>query len=531
VTAVDPAIENKESRPLSPRPDEGAATESPCVLSLRGISKRYGPVQANNDISIDVYAGEIHAVLGENGSGKSTLLGIASGTVVPDDGVVEIAGRQLSSASAKEAMRLGIGMAYQTMTEVIGLTVAENLFLAAPAAERPKYGQMEAWAGARLRQSGLGIDPAAPTASLSLAERQMLEVVQALLSNPKVLLLDEPTTALGREEVDRLHDLIRYLAAGGVGIVYVSHRLPEVLTVADRITVLRDGVSQGTFPAAGLSEAGVVTLMIGRPLELAFPPAVAAPSEEIVLQIAQLGGRRFGPIDMTLRRGEIVGIAGAEGNGQVQFLRALAGVDPSNGTVRCSGRPVDLRSPPGPLRAGVVLLSSDRKKESIFTALAVRPNATLQSVKRYSRLGFVRRRRERAPVEGLVSRLRLKTPSIEQPAQYLSGGNQQKLALMRPFLTGDLKVILADEPTQGVDVGARLDIYEALRLKASEGSAVLVKSSDPIELSGLCDRVVVMSRGRVVDEIPGSELDERRIISAIVGSTSAHILEEPEVAP
>jgi ribose transport system ATP-binding protein len=491
-------------------------------LSLRNVSKRYGPVQANSDVSIDVYAGEIHAVLGENGSGKSTLLGIASGTVVPDNGVIEIDGRPLTSSSAKLAMQLGLGMAYQTMTEVIGLTVAENLYLACPAGDRPKYGRMEAWAATMLNQAQLRVKPSAPTSTLSLAERQMLEVVQALLSKPKVLLLDEPTTALGREEVERLHTLIRSLAAEGVAVVYVSHRLPEVLTVAHRVTVLRDGVSQGTFDAAGVSEADVVALMIGRPLELVFPTPVGAPSDEIVLQISQLGGRRFGPVDLALRKGEIVGIAGAEGNGQVQFMRALAGVEPSNGTVRCSGKLVDVRNPPGPLRAGIVLLSSDRKKESIFTALAIRPNATLQSVKRFRRLGFIRKSRERGPVEALISRLRLKTPSMEQPAQYLSGGNQQKLALMRPFMTGDLKVILADEPTQGVDVGARLDIYEALRVKATEGSAVLVKSSDPIELSGLCDRVLVMSRGRFVDEIPRDELDERRIISAIVGHASAH---------
>jgi ribose transport system ATP-binding protein len=214
--------------------------------------------------------------------------------------------------------------------------------------------------------------------------------------------------------------------------------------------------------------------------------------------------------------------ASTEGNGQVQFLRALAGVEPASGSALCGGKPVDLRSPPGPLRAGIVMLSSNRKEESVFTALGVRANATLQVLKRYRRLGLVRRRRERAPVNALVERLRLKAASIEQPAQYLSGGNQQKVALMRPFIRGDLKVILADEPTQGVDIGARLDIYEALRGNASEGTAVLVKSSDPIELSGLCDRVIVMSRGRIVDEIPKAELGEHRIISAIVGQSSAH---------
>jgi ribose transport system ATP-binding protein len=498
-----------------------APTGVSIVLSLQNISKRFGPVQANSDISIEVYAGEIHAVLGENGSGKSTLLGIASGTVVPDAGVIEIDGQPLTTASASAAMQLGVGMAYQTMTEVIGLTVAENLFLAAPASERPKYGEMRSWAMAMVEEFQLDIDAGLPTATLSLAERQMLEVVQALLSKPKVLLLDEPTTALGRSDVERLHALIKDLASQGVAIVYVSHRLPEVLTVAHRITVLRDGVSQGTFDAATTTEADVIALMIGRPLEVVFPEAIGELSSDVRLEVSKLTGGRFGPIDLTLRIGEIVGIAGAEGNGQVQLLRALAGAEASSGTVRCGGKPVDLRSPPGPLRAGIVLLSSNRKEESIFTALGVRANATLQVLKRFRRFGFVRRQRERPPVNALVDRLRLKAASIEQPAQYLSGGNQQKVALMRPFIRGDLKVILADEPTQGVDIGARLDIYQALRGNASEGTAVLVKSSDPIELSGLCDRVIVMSRGRIVDEIPKAELDERRIISAIVGNTSS----------
>ena len=509
----------EEMRRVSSDDADGPAV----ALSLRGISKRYGPVQANDDVSIDVYAGEIHAVVGENGSGKSTLLGIASGTVVPDSGVVKIAGQALTSASAKMAMELGLGMAYQTMTEVIGLTVAENLYLAAPASERPKYGRMESWAAGKLGEYELEmISPGAETATLSLAQRQMLEVVQALLSRPKVLLLDEPTTALGHTDVERLHALVRTLAGVGTAVVYVSHRLPEVLTVADRITVLRDGVSQGTFAAEGMSEADVIRLMIGRPLEHAFPDATVAASDEVLVQISHLRGRRFGPVDLDLNRGEIVGIAGAEGNGQVQFLRALAGIEPSNGTVRCAGKAVDVRTPPGPLRAGIVLLSSNRKEESIFTALGVRANATLQVLKRFARLGLVSRARERGPVSTLVRRLRLKATSIEQPAQYHSGGNQQKVALMRPFLKGNLHVILADEPTQGVDVGARRDIYEALRAKADEGAAVLIKSSDPIELSGLCDRVVVMSRGRVVDEIAKADLGEHRIISAIVGQTSAH---------
>ena len=504
------------------RHDSGGGTVHPLVLSLRNISKRFGPVHANDDISIDFRSGEIHALLGENGSGKSTLLSIASGSQTPDSGTVEIGGQPLTSASPRAAMRLGLGMAYQHLTTVSGLTVAESLFLAAPPELRPRYGHMYEWATKTLAEYDLDVRAATHVESLSAAQLQLLEVVSALLSRPKALLLDEPTTALGHADVVRLHDLIRGLAASGLGIVYVSHRLPEVLDVADRVTVLRDGVSQGTFEAAGLTESDVVAMMIGRPLESAFPPITGETSDDVVLEVRKLFGRRFGPVDLDLRRGEIVGIAGAEGNGQVQFMRALAGVEPSNGSVVCAGRRVHLTSPPGAIRAGIILLSADRKQESIFTALSVRANATLQVLGRYARLGFVRRSKERAPVNGLVDRLRLKAASIEQPTQYLSGGNQQKVALMRPFLREGLHVILADEPTQGVDVGARLDIYHALRDKAAEGTTVLVKSSDAIELAGICDRVVVMSRGEIVAEIGRDDLDEARIIAAIIGRGSTH---------
>ena len=237
-----------------------------------------------------------------------------------------------------------------------------------------------------------------------------------------------------------------------------------------------------------------------------------------MLAVSGLRGERFGPVDLVVRKGEILGIAGAEGNGQVPFLRALAGVEPAIGSASCDGAKLDTRSPAGPLRAGVVLLSGDRRGEALFPVLSVRANATIQVLRRLARGGIVRRGRERRAIAGLVERLRVRMASSEQPVQSLSGGNQQKVSLIRPFLRGDVKVILAEEPTQGVDVGARFDIYEALRAKADEGVATVVKSSDPLELAGLCDRVVVMSRGRIVEEIPRHELGERRIVEAIVGS-------------
>ena len=492
---------------------------SPVVLSVRGVSKAYGAVQALRDVSVDCRAGEIHALVGENGSGKSTLLGIASGFVHPDEGSVEIGGRPRRRGSPAEAKRLGLGMAYQTYSHVRELSVAENLYLGMPASLQPAYGRMEEWAAEKLAEFKLDVPAAAPVASLSLAQRQLLEVVKALLAQPKVLLLDEPTTALGPEDVERLHALVLERSRAGVGIVYVSHRLPEVLGIADRITVLRDGVSQGTFEAAGMSEESLVTLMIGRPLQLAFPDRHEADQgRDVLLAVSGLHGERFGPIDLEVAKGEILGIAGAEGNGQVPFLRALAGIERATGSATCNGRQLDTRSPLGPLRAGVVLLSGDRAGEALFPVLSVRANTTIQVLRRLGRLGFLNRLRERAAVGELVRRLSIRLASIEQPVQSLSGGNQQKVSLTRPFVRGTVSVILAEEPTQGVDVAARFDIYDALRAKAREGAAVVVKSSDPLELAGLCDRVVVMSRGKIVDEIHGAELGERRIVAAIVGS-------------
>jgi ABC-type sugar transport system ATPase subunit len=495
---------------------------SPAELSLRGVSKAFGAVQALRDVSVDCRAGEIHALVGENGSGKSTLLGIASGFLAPDEGTIEVGGRRLTRNSPARARRLGIGIAYQDYSHVLDLSVAENLYLAVPEADRPRYREMTGWAEGALGRFGLSMPVRAATASLSLAERQLLEVTKALLNRPKVLLLDEPTTALGPTEVEHFHALMLEQSQAGVAVVYVSHRLPEVLAVADRVTVLRDGVGQGTHEAASVSENDLIALMIGRPLEVAYPERPARKAEaEPLLTVSGLHGERFGPVDLVVARGEILGIAGAEGNGQLQFLRALAGVEHAVGKVSCDGASVNRSAPLGPLRAGIVLLSGDRRGEALFPVLSVRANATVQVLGRLARYGVVARRRERNAIGDLVRRLNVRMSSAEQPVQSLSGGNQQKVSLMRPFLRGDVKVILAEEPTQGVDVGARFDIYEALRAKVDEGVAAIIKSSDPLELAGLCDRVLVMSRGRIVEEIPREELGERRIVEAIVGSRGA----------
>ena len=504
---------------MSQSDPEGGSTTGDLVLELRGVSRQFGAVRALSDVSFDCRAGEVHALVGENGSGKSTLLGIASGFVDPDQGTVRIGGTALRRDSPALARSLGLAMAYQDTSLVLAQPVKNNLYLSAPPEQRPRYWRRKRWARRLLREFDLDLElfPDAPAGSLTLAERQLFEVAKALVAEPKVLLLDEPTTALDPDEVEALHRTVAACRERGVGVVYVSHRLPEVLEVADRVTVLRDGRNRGTFAASDTTEAALVELIVGRPFEAAFPPP--SPHDDDpreVFVVDGLQGQSFGPISFTLERGEIVGIAGAEGNGQTQLFDCLAGRQPPRaGRVACDGKDLMLISTHEAVRAGILLLPGDRKHEALMPVLGIRVNATIQTLRRFSTAGFLHRRKERNAVEELTQQLKIRTPSLEQPVEFLSGGNQQKVAVSRTFLR-DPTVILAYEPTQGVDVGARFDIYQALRSRTDAGSSLLIKSSDPLELSGLCDRVLVMSRGQIIEEIPGDELDERRIVEAIV---------------
>ncbi len=497
----------------------GASTSGELVLELRGVSRQFGAVRALTNVSFDCRAGEVHALVGENGSGKSTLLGIASGFVDPDLGEIRIGGKPLRTDSPALARKLGLAMAYQDLSLVQAEPVKNNLILAAPPERRPPYWNRKRWARKLLAEFDLDLElfPDAPAGTLTLAERQLFEVAKALVSDPKVLLLDEPTTALGPDEVEDLHRTIAACRDRGVGVVYVSHRLPEVLEIADRITVLRDGQNQGTFDARATTEHELVDLIVGRPFEGAFPSAALAEGERReVLVVDALQGQSFGPVSFTLESGEVVGIAGAEGNGQPQLFDTLSGrTPPRAGRVICDGKELTLISTHEAIGAGIMMLPGDRKREALMTVLGVRVNSTIQSIRQFGVLNFLRRGAERRAVENLVGELEIRTPSLEQPVAFLSGGNQQKVVVSRTFLEKP-SVILAYEPTQGVDVGSRFDIYQALRERTNEGAALLVKSSDPLELAGLCDRVLVLSRGQIIEEIPGDELDEVRIVEAIV---------------
>ncbi|MCZ4254202.1 ATP-binding cassette domain-containing protein [Sulfitobacter sp. G21635-S1] len=491
------------------------------VLKMESVSKSYPGVKALDNFSFDVHAGEVHAILGENGSGKSTLMKIASGAITPNAGRIEIGGKHLAHADPREAISYGLATVYQDDSLVRELSVAQNLFLATPKGSVP-YGSMVRWAEEQLAPFNLGISPTTAVGNLTPAHRQFVEVVKALLSNPRVLLLDEPTSTLDYDGVAHLTSLVRDLTAKGTGVVYVSHRLPEILDLANRVTILRDGVHEGTFDVTDdTSEQELVSRMIGRDVESEYPAKAGRIEPDPVLVVDGLSGDAFEDISFVANRGEIVGFAGAEGNGQREALRAIAGLEASHsGTVTCKGKAVDVTEPRHAIRSGVLCLSADRAGESIFPDLGVRKNMTLPRLRDFARRGLLSNRQEQDHAATMRDEFGVVTATLETPISGLSGGNQQKVVLARSFRT-DAKAVLIDEPTQGVDAGARHDIYQAIRTNLREDGALVINSSDAQELAGICDRVLVFSRGRIVAELTGQDVNEEQIVSSFLRARDA----------
>ncbi|GII97082.1 ATP-binding cassette domain-containing protein [Sinosporangium siamense] len=495
------------------------------VLRLTGVTKRYPGVVALRSAELEVLPGEVHAIVGENGAGKSTLMAIAAGSLLADTGTVEICHQVMRHPSPSAAQELGLAVVYQQPALLPDLTVMENLVFAMLPAWRPPMSRAATWARERLDLVGADVGLHERISGLSVADRQLVEIAKALAMEPRVLILDEPTEALVAEDVERLFEQVRRFAATGTAVVYISHRLPEVRRIADRITVLRDGETRGTFNMADVTEEDVLRLIVGRPIDSTFPGKAtgdgADPGAAPVLDLRAVSGPRFHDIDLRIRPGEVVGLAGMPGNGHHDLARAVAGLQRLDGEVRIQGAPVRPATPRRALDAGIVYVPGDRPREGLFKSLSVRENAAVLTLADRAKAGFVRRSQERSVTAAQVGALAVKTPSLETPAGTLSGGNQQKVVLARSLLARP-RLLIAEEPTQGVDVGTRLEIYRILRGLADEGNAVLVVSSDTHELQGLCDRVVIFSRGRVCAELEGSEVTEEAITGAILkGSPSS----------
>lgn len=490
------------------------------ALRLVGIEKSFPGVRALKSVDLEVRAGEVHALVGENGAGKSTLMAVASGAMAPDSGRVEIVGKTLSTASPDEAREHGLGIVRQDPALLPDLTVAENLAIGTGQTRRGGLRRAPAWVQQHLDPWQMGIDARARVSDLSVEQRFIVEIVKALALKPRVLILDEPTEHLNGEEVQRLFRRVRELTASSTAVVYISHRIPEVKQIADRVTVLRDGEVRGTFDAADVTEAKIIELVIGRALETVFPVkiGVAADAAE-VLSVSGLSGRHFHDLDLTVHAGEIVGLAGVQGNGQAEFIRALAGLEPASGSIRIQGRAVRPSSNSAASRAGVVYVPSDRHGEGVFLPLTVGENIVMKTLRSVSSWGLIRDSKIAAVAREQIERQSIKTPSARTAVASLSGGNQQKVVLARTLLA-EPTVLLAEEPTQGVDAGARVDIYRILRGAADDGAAVVMLSSDGVELEGLCDRVLIMSRGSVVAEVAGDDVTEAEIARAALTSTS-----------
>ncbi len=493
------------------------------MLRMRGIVKRFPGVLALGGVDLDVRPGEVHCLLGQNGAGKSTLIKVLSAAYQPDEGEITWNGERVRLASPVAAMRLGISTIYQELDLVPGLTVTENIYLGHELSRGGFTRRFEATERARTLLARLGhpeISPGGLVGELTPAGQQIVSVARALSHDTRLLVLDEPSAVLDQEEVRNLFRVIRDLTAEGVAIVYISHRLEEIREIGDRITVLKDGRTVATgLPARQTPTSELIRLMTGRAIEYVFPQRSAEPPDrgEPVLEVRGLSGSgRFRDVDLTVHAGEIVGLAGLVGSGRSEILETAYGARRSaTGTVTVAGGRLRRGSVTSAVAAGVGLCPEERKSQGLLLDQAVYRNITLSTLSRFAKLGFLDSAAERRRAEELSTSLDIRPAGVDRPVRNLSGGNQQKVVLAR-WLLHDCKVLLFDEPTRGVDVGARSEIYRLVRRLADEGVAVVVVSSEVEEVLGLCDRVLVVREGVVVHEGPASDIDESGVLDLVM---------------
>jgi ribose transport system ATP-binding protein len=491
------------------------------LLEARQVSKSFAGVRALKGVSLSVYSGEVLAVIGENGAGKSTLMKILAGVQSPDSGTLLVDGAPRTIDSVQEALSLGIALIHQELNLAETLDVGANIFLGR---EPHRFGWVDASRVSRearvvLERVGLRVDPGTIVGDLTIGQQQLVEIAKALSVNARVLIMDEPTSSLSEHETQVLLRLIRELRSNGAGIVYISHRLGEVRGLADRVEVLRDGENAGHLRGEEISHGAMVQLMVGRELSQYYPhqPHRAG---EVVLEVSGLRTRAHPgeAVDFVVRAGEVVGMAGLVGAGRSELLEAIFGVVPAmQGTVRVSGRVVSPGSPRGAMDSGIALVPEDRKRQGLFLEMGVRENLSIASLHRDQAAGFLNRPAEKALCDEMIPAMRIKSAGVEQPVQFLSGGNQQKVVIGK-WLATRPSVFLLDEPTRGVDIGAKQEIYRLMEELAAKGVAVLFVSSDLEEILGMSDRVLVLHEGRLSGELQRNELSEEAVMRLATGA-------------
>ncbi|WP_332700726.1 sugar ABC transporter ATP-binding protein [Devosia sp.] len=488
------------------------------ILKITGLVKSFGPIRALRGVNFELRRGEIHALAGENGAGKSTLMNVIDGILAPDSGEIQLDGQVVTIKSPSMAQKLGIGFVHQEIALCPDVTVAENIFMATTNSSRAplmNYSALQAKAAEILRRLG-DIDPAAMVRTLSISQQQLVEIAKALTLDCRVLILDEPTAALTEREAKVLFEIMHKLAVQGISIIYITHRMAEIFDNCDRVTVFRDGQYITTMNVAETSPGAVVSAMVGRVIDDLYPPKQRPEdrSDDIILDVRGLTeARRFRDISFAVRKGEIVGLAGLIGAGRSEIVKGICRLEGEvTGEVSLMGRPLALRHYGDSIAEGLVYLSEDRKGDGLFLDMSIASNVSALRLRQVaSAAGIIDDGREAAQAQRLGARLSLKYGDIGQPVSALSGGNQQKVAIAK-MLSVDPKVIFLDEPTRGVDVGAKAEIHRIIRELATRGVGVVVISSELPELIGVCDRVLVVREGRIAGEVSGDDMTEDRII-------------------
>ena len=495
-----------------------ADTKTPLLL-MQGITKDFPGVRALEEVTLEVMPGEVLALVGENGAGKSTLMKILSGALPLEAGEIFLAGQPVQIGSPQRAQELGISMIYQEFNLVPYLGVAENIYLGRePLRARcfVDWRRLYADAARVLDRLGVQIGLGEPVGHLSVAQQQLVEIAKALSANAQLIVMDEPSATLTEHELMRLFTLIRGLRDEGVSIIYISHRLEEVFEIADRVSVLRDGRLIGTRPVSELTRGDIIHMMVGRELARDKPRQRPEIGEE-VLRVKGLGGGPVHGVSLCVHRGEIVALTGLVGSGRTEVARLIFGADPRRaGEILVAGQPVDIRSPRAAIRHGLGFVTEDRKAQGLVLALTVRENVTLANLDLLTAWGFIKRQLEREQVASSIDSLHIRTPSMEQLVHNLSGGNQQKVVLAKWLFTQS-RVLLFDEPTRGIDVGAKAEIYQLMNALTRDGVGILMITSELPEALGMSDRILVMHEGRLVAELAGEQATQEQIMRFATG--------------
>ncbi|WP_308799846.1 sugar ABC transporter ATP-binding protein [Agromyces silvae] len=506
-----------------PTGDPSMPVRHPVALRMTRISKSFPGVKALEAVDLEVRAGEVHAIVGENGAGKSTLMKILAGFYQPDEGEIEVGGEPVGHWSPREALDRGIGMIYQELNLIPDLSVAENISLGGMPRRGPfvDHRALTRRATTVLDELQTDLDPGARLGTLSISQQQLVEIAKVMADKPSIVVFDEPTSSLGEKETRVLFDVIGRMRAAGIAVIYISHRLQEVMEIGDRVTVLRDGRHIETREVEGITPDHMVRLMVGRDLSEMFPKLDLVPGEQVLAVRGISREGQFADITLDVRAHEIVGLAGLVGSGRTEVARALFGLDPvDSGEIELRGKVVQVRSPRKGMASGIALVPEDRKGQGIIPMLSVRENFTLPVIQRIADALLIFARKERGIVRTLVDRLKVNPPQIERPLNAFSGGNQQKVVLGK-WLLSEPALLILDEPTRGVDVGAKADIHEIIGEFAKDGGAVLMISSELPELLAVCDRIFVLHEGLLVAEIPRDAATEESVMRAATGQVAA----------